>query len=72
MNSNLQTVDFEPSSFEPFLPTAVSELINLMGEADSFESKRRIDNTLNVVIEQVKEMVIVRPPLHLPWLLIAA
>jgi hypothetical protein len=28
-----------------------------MGEADSYESKRRIDLTLNVLIEQVKEMV---------------
>lgn len=28
-----------------------------MGEADTFESKRRIDHTLNVVIEQAKETV---------------
>ena len=28
-----------------------------MAEAESFESKRRIDHTLNVVIEQAREKV---------------
>ncbi|GLB33947.1 putative ARM repeat-containing protein [Lyophyllum shimeji] len=53
-----KTLEFESSYFEPYLPTAVSELIGMMGEADTFESKRRIDHTLNVVIEQVKELII--------------
>ncbi|RDB22808.1 Importin-11 [Hypsizygus marmoreus] len=54
----LDTVDFQPSFFEPYLPTAVAELITLMGEADTFESKRRIDHSLNILIEQVKEMIV--------------
>ncbi|KAF8351332.1 armadillo-type protein [Amanita rubescens] len=48
----VDTVDFDVHVLEPFLPTTVSELVNLMGEADTMESKRRIDNTLNSIIEQ--------------------
>ncbi|KAF8623412.1 hypothetical protein AX15_006355 [Amanita polypyramis BW_CC] len=48
----VDTVDFDVNVLEPFLPSAVSELVKLMGEADTMESKRRIDNTLNAVIEQ--------------------
>ncbi|KAG6911227.1 hypothetical protein DXG01_003094 [Tephrocybe rancida] len=53
----IDTLEFETPSFEPYLPTVVSELIGMMGEADTFESKRRIDHTLNVVIEQVGQLV---------------
>ncbi|KAG5650759.1 hypothetical protein H0H81_011150 [Sphagnurus paluster] len=53
----LDTLEFEASFFEPYLPIAVAELIEMMGEADTFESKRRIDHSLNVVIEQMKELV---------------
>ena len=35
----------------------VSELVKLMGEADTMESKRRIDNTLNSIIEQSGDRV---------------
>ncbi|KAF9464415.1 armadillo-type protein [Collybia nuda] len=48
----LDILEFQPDIFAPFLPTTVSELIQLMGEADTFESKRRVDHSLNVVIEQ--------------------
>ncbi|KAG5648935.1 hypothetical protein DXG03_000284 [Asterophora parasitica] len=54
----LDTLEFEASYFQPYLPTAVSELIRMMGEADTFESKRRIDYSLNVVIKQVKELIV--------------
>ncbi|KAG6821587.1 hypothetical protein H0H93_000096 [Arthromyces matolae] len=54
----LDTLEFETSCFRPYLPSVVSELIAMMGEADTFESKRRIDNTLNVVIEQVGELIV--------------
>ncbi|KAG5716692.1 Importin-11 [Termitomyces sp. T112] len=54
----LDTLEFETPSFEPYLPTVVSELITMMGEADTFESKRRIDHTLNVVIEQVGQLIV--------------
>jgi hypothetical protein len=60
----LQSVDLKPEYFAPFLPTAVSELIRLLGEADTFESKRRIDHSLNVVIEQAGERV---AALHVPF-----
>lgn len=54
----LDTLEFEASFFEPYLPIAVAELIEMMGEADTFESKRKIDHSLNVVIEQMKELII--------------
>ncbi|KAK2466318.1 hypothetical protein APHAL10511_001960 [Amanita phalloides] len=54
----VDTIDFDPHVLEPFLPTIVSELVSLMGEADTMESKRRIDNTLNSVIEQSGDKII--------------
>ncbi|KAG6903497.1 hypothetical protein C0995_005520 [Termitomyces sp. Mi166 len=54
----LDTLEFETPYFESYLPTVVSELIIMMGEADTFESKRRIDHTLNVVIEQVGQLIV--------------
>lgn len=33
-----------------------------MGEADTFESKRRIDHSLNVVIEQAGSRVLILNP----------
>jgi len=53
----LQSLDFKPEYFAPFLPIAVSEMIRLLGEADTFESKRRIDHGLNVLIERTGEQV---------------
>lgn len=47
-----QTIDFSPNVFAPFLPTATSELVRLIGEAETLESKRRVDATLNTVIER--------------------
>ncbi|KAF8639750.1 hypothetical protein AX17_001012 [Amanita inopinata Kibby_2008] len=48
----IDTIEFDAEVFEPFLPTTVSELVRLMGEADTMESKGRINHTLNTVIEQ--------------------
>lgn len=39
-------------TFAPFLSTTISELIQLMAEADSLESKRKVDESLNKVIER--------------------
>ncbi|KAG6830842.1 hypothetical protein H0H92_014494 [Tricholoma furcatifolium] len=55
----LDTVEFQTPAFAPYLPTVVTELIAMMGEADTFDSKRRIDHTLNVVIEQVGQLAII-------------
>jgi hypothetical protein len=54
-----QTIDLQIECFTPYLPTAVSELVRLIGEAETFESKRRIDHSLNVVIEQAGARVTV-------------
>jgi hypothetical protein len=53
----LQRINFERECFAPFLPIAVTEMIRLLGEADTFESKHRIDHSLNVLIEQAGEQV---------------
>ncbi|KAM6495766.1 Armadillo-type fold [Amanita muscaria] len=54
----VDTFDFDAQILEPFLATTVSELVKLMGEADTMQSKRRIDNTLNSVIEQVGTKIV--------------
>jgi hypothetical protein len=43
--------------FLPHLATTISELVRLIAEAETFESKRRVDNTLNVVIERTGQQV---------------
>ncbi|KAJ7283929.1 armadillo-type protein [Mycena rebaudengoi] len=48
----LDTLDFDINVFAPYLPKTVEELMKLLGEADTLEIKRRVDYTLNVVIEQ--------------------
>ncbi|PFH52845.1 hypothetical protein AMATHDRAFT_1887 [Amanita thiersii Skay4041] len=48
----IDTIDFDADVFAPFLPSIISELVMLMSEADTMESKRRIDHSLNTVIEQ--------------------
>lgn len=50
-------MEFVVDYFLPHLPTTISELVRLIGEAETFESKRRVDNTLNVVIEQTGQQV---------------
>ncbi|KAJ6486383.1 armadillo-type protein [Mycena vitilis] len=51
------TLEFEINSFTQYLPDAVAELMRLLGEADTLEIKRRVDYTLNVVIEQSGEKI---------------
>lgn len=53
-----QTIEFDINVFAPYLPDAVKQLVLLLGEADTLEIKRRIDYTLNAVIEQSGERVI--------------
>ncbi|KAF9268117.1 ARM repeat-containing protein [Marasmius fiardii PR-910] len=52
IREGIDTLELDMNSFRPFLSTAVTELMNLIGEVDSFESKRRVDNALNVIIER--------------------
>nr|GAT59975.1 predicted protein [Mycena chlorophos] len=53
----VDTLEFDVEVFTPYLPDIVSELVKLLGEADTFETKRRVDYTLNVVIEQAGERI---------------
>jgi hypothetical protein len=53
-----QTIQFNADVFIPFLPVVVRELLQLIGETDTLESKRRIAQTLNTVIEQAHTAVI--------------
>ncbi|KAJ7781094.1 armadillo-type protein [Mycena metata] len=53
----IDTLEFEIAAFAPYLEDAVTELVKLLGEADTLEIKRRIDYTLNTVIEQSGERI---------------
>lgn len=48
-----QTVAFDNSVFAPYLAVTVTELIKLVVEADSMESKRHILGSLNTIIERM-------------------
>ena len=52
-----QTISFEPPVFLPHLPAAVWQLVTLAGEVEEFETKRRVTNSLNVVIERMGTLV---------------
>ncbi|KAJ7178998.1 armadillo-type protein [Mycena filopes] len=68
----IDTLEFEIAAFAPYLEDAVTELVRLLGEADTLEIKRRIDYTLNAVIEQSGERIsdlvsIITKPLPELW-----
>lgn len=52
-----QTITFDINMFQQWLPMAVTELVKLMGEADTLENKRRVGSTLNTIIEYAGERV---------------
>ena len=43
--------------FLPYLPVTVTDLLSLIAEADTMETKRRVLGTLNVVIERAEANV---------------
>ncbi|KAF7355443.1 Importin N-terminal domain-containing protein [Mycena sanguinolenta] len=53
----IDTIEFDINVFAPYLSAAVTELVLLLGQADTLEIKRRIDYTLNAVIEQSGELI---------------
>ncbi|KAJ2920088.1 hypothetical protein MD484_g369, partial [Candolleomyces efflorescens] len=53
----VDTLEFSAEVFSPFLQDTVTELVRLMDEADTSESKCRIATTLSAVLEQTKDMV---------------
>lgn len=56
-HNRLQTLDFDLAVFIPYIPGIVSQLVRLAAEADTLESKRRIFNSLNAVIERSETQV---------------
>ncbi|PIL37210.1 hypothetical protein GSI_00903 [Ganoderma sinense ZZ0214-1] len=54
----VDSLNFDADSFAPFLPTVVTCLVQLTAEADSLEAKRRINDSLNTVIERVEARII--------------
>ncbi|KIP12739.1 hypothetical protein PHLGIDRAFT_97377 [Phlebiopsis gigantea 11061_1 CR5-6] len=68
----VDTIEFEVDVFLPFLPVTVAELLSLIAEADTMETKRRVLGTLNVVIERaginiVPLLGVIVPPLPQLW-----
>lgn len=47
------TWDFDQNSFLPFLPSAIEELVNLLGEVELKDSMMRLNQTLGVIIDRV-------------------
>ncbi|KAF8663451.1 hypothetical protein AX16_001021 [Volvariella volvacea WC 439] len=69
----VDTIDFDADIFHPYLPAVLKELMDLIEEADTFESKQRIGQSLVTVIEQCGDKVIplmniVAEPLPKLWL----
>ncbi|KAM5532278.1 hypothetical protein V8D89_014036 [Ganoderma adspersum] len=54
----VDSLNFDADSFAPFLPTVVTCLVQLTAEADSLEAKRRINDSLNTVIERAEARIV--------------
>ncbi|KIJ20291.1 hypothetical protein PAXINDRAFT_166384 [Paxillus involutus ATCC 200175] len=54
----IDTVHFDITVFAPFLPVVITELMKLMSEADTMETKLRLAKTLGVVIARADEQII--------------
>ncbi|KAJ4481713.1 armadillo-type protein [Lentinula edodes] len=63
LREGVDTLDFDPDGFAPFLPQAVAQLMSLIGEANTFDSKRKVDDALNVVIDRAGKQIIPLVPL---------
>ncbi|CAL1700530.1 unnamed protein product [Somion occarium] len=50
----IDTLQFDLNVFLPYLQPVVTELLRIMAEADTLESKRRIANCLGLVIERAE------------------
>jgi hypothetical protein len=56
-----QSVGFDANVFAPYIAPAVTDLVRIIGDADTMESKRRIAASLNTVIERAEIRVIFIP-----------
>ena len=52
-----QTRDFDANVVEGFIRPLTAELLNLISEAETFEMKRKLVETMNVLIEQQGTLV---------------
>ncbi|KAI5893425.1 ARM repeat-containing protein [Schizophyllum commune H4-8] len=54
----VDTLEFDPTVFQPFLPRCIEELLRMLGEAETQEGKNRVAKALNTVIAQCKKNVV--------------
>ncbi|KAH9482382.1 Importin-11 [Psilocybe cubensis] len=54
----VDSLSFDANGFAPFLATAIPQLIQIMAEAETLESKRKVDESLNTVIQQSGTLVL--------------
>ncbi|TBU32713.1 ARM repeat-containing protein [Dichomitus squalens] len=54
----VDSLNFDAKTFAPFLPQVVTSLVQLTAEADSLEAKRRINDSLNTVIERAESRIV--------------
>ncbi|CCM04790.1 uncharacterized protein FIBRA_06983 [Fibroporia radiculosa] len=54
----VDSLEFEVDTFAPFLAGIVSEMVRLIGEAETLESKRRISSSLNTIIERAGTRIV--------------
>jgi hypothetical protein len=52
-----QTLSFEITAFEPFIPGIVPQLLSLLSELDTLGGKRRVTGCLLAVIERSETRV---------------
>ena len=57
LTSIRQTLSFDITSFEPFIPSVVPSLLNLISELDTLGGKRRVIGCLITVIERSETRV---------------
>lgn len=58
IRESVDSLNFKADGFSPYLAAAITQLIELSSEADTLETKRRITQTINVIIESTEERVI--------------
>ncbi|KDE05416.1 hypothetical protein MVLG_04211 [Microbotryum lychnidis-dioicae p1A1 Lamole] len=51
--SKCDTWDFDQQSFLPFLPSAIEEVVQLLGEVTSSDTQMRVNQALGIVIDRV-------------------
>ena len=57
MSISLLSLNFKADGFSPYLAQEVTQLIELSSEADTLEAKRRVTQTINVIIESTGNRV---------------